>query len=113
MANEPLTLTIGVVYARPHDAWQRQVAVAAGATAADAIAASGFAQAFPGVDPWQNGVGIYGSIVPPTHPLQDGDRIEIYRSLAFDPMESRRRRAEHRARKLPATRPPRTPKARR
>jgi putative ubiquitin-RnfH superfamily antitoxin RatB of RatAB toxin-antitoxin module len=29
-------------------------------------------------------------------PLADGDRVEIYRGLSFDPMESRRRRAEHR-----------------
>ncbi|WP_195846919.1 RnfH family protein, partial [Bordetella pertussis] len=29
-------------------------------------------------------------------PLADGDRVEIYRGLSFDPKESRRRRAEHR-----------------
>ncbi|WP_195843344.1 RnfH family protein, partial [Bordetella pertussis] len=31
-------------------------------------------------------------------PLADGDRVEIYRGLSFDPKESRRRRAEGKAR---------------
>lgn len=107
----PASMTVSVYYARPHQAWRSDVHLPAGATAADAIAASGFAQAFPGVDPWQAGVGVYGRIVPPTQPLHDGDRVEIYRALVFDPMESRRRRAAHRARKSPGARPPRTPKA--
>jgi uncharacterized protein len=111
MASEAPAMTVWVVYARPHDAWQRQVFLPTGATAADAIAASGFGQAFPGIDAWGAGVGVFGRMVPPTHALRDGDRVEVYRALVFDPMESRRRRAEHRARKRPAARPPRTPKA--
>jgi putative ubiquitin-RnfH superfamily antitoxin RatB of RatAB toxin-antitoxin module len=106
-------MIVSLHYARPHDAWQRQVDLPAGATAGDAVAASGFAQVFPGVDPWQAGVGVFGRIVQPGQALHDGDRVEIYRPLAFDPMESRRRRAAHRARKSPTARPPRTPKARR
>jgi putative ubiquitin-RnfH superfamily antitoxin RatB of RatAB toxin-antitoxin module len=114
MANEAAPLVrVCVCYARPHQAWLRELALPAGATVSDAIGASGFAQAFPGLDPWQAGVGLFGRAVPATHVLHDGDRVEIYRPLAFDPMESRRRRATHRARALPAGRPARTPKARR
>ena len=46
--------------------------------------------------PWQAGVGVFGRAVRPDTALNDGDRLEIYRGLTFDPKESRRRRAEHR-----------------
>ncbi|AOB31096.1 electron transporter [Bordetella sp. H567] len=111
MGNETPAMTVWVVYARPHQAWRRQVDLPAGATVAQALAASGFTQAFPDVDPWQAGVGVFGRRVQPGHSLSGGDRVEIYRALVFDPMESRRRRAAHRARKSPGARPPRTPKA--
>ena len=54
------------------------------------------AQAFPVVQPWERGVGVFGRAVEAGTPLADGDRVEIYRGLSFDPKESRRRRAEHR-----------------
>jgi putative ubiquitin-RnfH superfamily antitoxin RatB of RatAB toxin-antitoxin module len=41
-------------------------------------------------------VGIFGRAAEPQARLADGDRVEIYRGLSFDPKESRRRRAEHR-----------------
>jgi putative ubiquitin-RnfH superfamily antitoxin RatB of RatAB toxin-antitoxin module len=104
-------LTVRVCHARTHQAWTATVTLAAGATVADAIAASGFTRDFPGVDPWKAGVGLYGHLTTPERTLEDGDRLEIYRPLTFDPMESRRRRAAHRARKRPTARPPRTPKA--
>lgn len=105
------TLSIVVCHARPHDAWESQVCLPAGACVADAIAASGYAAAFAGADPWASGVGVFGHAVQPGYLLRQGDRVEIYRALAFDPMESRRRRAAHRARKMPVARPQRTPKA--
>ncbi|ANN66869.1 RnfH family protein [Bordetella bronchialis] len=111
MGNDRQAVAVWVCHARPHDAWQRQVELPAGATAAEAIAASGFMQDFPGVDPWRAGVGVFGRVVQPGYTLHDGDRVEIYRPLAFDPMESRRRRAAHRARKSLSGKPPRTPKA--
>ncbi|ARP81500.1 RnfH family protein [Bordetella genomosp. 8] len=110
MGNES-TLTVWVCHARPHAAWQRELRLPAGATARDAIAASGFAEAFPAIDPWTAGVGVFGRAVQPAQPLRDGDRVEVYRPLVFDPMESRRRRAAHKARGGKAARPPRTPKA--
>jgi putative ubiquitin-RnfH superfamily antitoxin RatB of RatAB toxin-antitoxin module len=38
-------------------------------------------------------IGVYGRRCEADTPLCDGDRVEIYRPLNFDPMESRRRRA--------------------
>ena len=59
----------------------------AGATVAQAIDAA----RIPGVD--LDAVGIFGRRVPPATRLADGDRVEIYRPLALDPKEQRRRRA--------------------
>ncbi len=78
--------------------WQQSVQLPEYATVADAIDASSFAAQHPKVD-WQaGGVGILGQRVEPGAKLQDGDRVEIYRGLVFDPKESRRRRARHRQR---------------
>ncbi len=99
MANEPSAAgQIGVIvcYALPGHVWQRELRLPDGATVDDALAASGFAQAFPVVQPWESGVGIFGRAADPQARLSDGDRVEIYRGLTFDPKESRRRRAEHR-----------------
>jgi len=101
---EPADLRVSVVYAAPGVLWQRACRLKSGATVADALAASGFAAAFPAIDPWEQGVGVFGLTRPATFILRDGDRLEVYRPLTFDPMESRRRRAEHKARKAAASR---------
>jgi len=89
-------LRVEVCHARPEGAWRRVLTLPAGATVAQALAASGFAEAFPQVDAWRQGVGIYGKACEADTPLADGDRVEVYRPLTFDPKESRRRRVEHR-----------------
>lgn len=93
MAAEALRVT--VCHAWPQESWQQSLTLPPGATAGQAVEASGFASRFPGIDPWDAGVGIYGRRCRPDTVLQDGDRVEIYRPLDFDPMESRRRRAAH------------------
>lgn len=89
-------IAVSVCYALSAQVWLRELRLPAGATVADALHASGFAQAFPVVQPWERGVGVFGRAVEADTPLCDGDRVEIYRGLSFDPKESRRRRAEHR-----------------
>lgn len=99
MANEPseaALLNVSVCYALPGHVWLRELRLPDGATVADALAASGFAQAFPVVQPWERGVGVFGRAAEPQSRLAEGDRVEIYRGRSFDPKESRRRRAEHR-----------------
>jgi putative ubiquitin-RnfH superfamily antitoxin RatB of RatAB toxin-antitoxin module len=94
MASEPLH--VQVCYALGEVAWRRELSLPAGATAGQALEASGFAESFPGIDAWAQGVGVYGKRVAPETPLAEGDRVEIYRPLSFDPKESRRRRDAHR-----------------
>ncbi len=96
MGLEAAALRISVVHALPDRVWDRELSLPAGATVAQALAASGFAQDFASLDPWAGGVGLFGKACQPDTLLHDGDRIEIYRPLDFDPMESRRRRAAHR-----------------
>jgi len=92
----PGVLHVSVCYALPDRAWLREVAVPPGTTALDAIDASGFGAAWPGVDPLAHGLAVYGQPCAPDQVLRDGDRVDILRPLAFDPKESRRRRAAHR-----------------
>jgi len=79
-------MKIEVVDARAEGARVVSVELPAGATLRDAIAASGF-------NIENQPVGIFGKRVALDHPLADGDRVEIYRPLAMDPKEARRRRA--------------------
>lgn len=94
------SLTVSVVAAWPDSVWQVQLRLPPGATVADALAASGWRERWPDVDPWAHGVGIYGLLREPSFTLRDGDRVEVYRPLRYDPMESRRRRARHKAAKV-------------
>jgi putative ubiquitin-RnfH superfamily antitoxin RatB of RatAB toxin-antitoxin module len=59
---------------------------------------SDIAEQVEGLDVAQAAVGVFGRRVedPGSHTLSDGDRVEIYRPLRVDPMESRRRRAKAR-----------------
>jgi putative ubiquitin-RnfH superfamily antitoxin RatB of RatAB toxin-antitoxin module len=84
-------IRVCVVYADPAQQWRRELELEAGATVAQALAASGVTEALPGYRP--AGVGIFGRRVSLDAPLHDGDRIELYRPLRADPKESRRRRA--------------------
>lgn len=104
MVAETLRVTVSYAPADPltDSVWQRALALPAGATVAQALAASGWSADFPGQDPWRFGVGVYGRRVEASAVLSDHDRVEIYRALDFDPMESRRRRAAHKD-KAPGT----------
>jgi len=62
-------------------------------TVADALQHVVGTAEFDGVDLNDAAVGIYGRKVDRTQRLSEGDRVEIYRSLAIDPMTARRRRA--------------------
>lgn len=64
------------------------VTLPAGATLRDALVASGLP-----MDLKQPAFGIFGKRAGLDHPLAEGDRVEVYRPLALDPKEARRRRA--------------------
>lgn len=62
-----------------------------GATVVDAIEASGLYVTHPEIKTFA--VGIYSKKVTGDTVLKEGDRVEIYRPLALDPKEKRRRQA--------------------
>jgi len=82
-------MKVEVVHAQPQGAEVASVELPAGATVRDALAASGLA---PNLE--KQACGIFGKRVALEHPLAEGDRVEIYRALAIDPKEARRRRAK-------------------
>ena len=94
---EQVKHSVAVCYALPDVSFLVQLEVAAGTTIAQAIAASGVLARFPEIDLTRNQLGLFGKLKPADTVLGDGDRIEIYRPLQADPMESRRRRARHKA----------------
>ena len=74
-------------------AFEIDVRMSVGATVLDAIRASGALERFPRLDISTAGVGIWGRAASLTALLEPGDRVEIYRPLAIDPKEARRKRA--------------------
>lgn len=89
-------MRIEVVYARPEEQVLVELRLAAGATVADAVRASGLAERFPEIDPGAGPFGVFSQRCEPTRLLRAGDRVEIYRPLRVDPKEARRRRAHRR-----------------
>lgn len=93
-------MQVEVMYARPESIWRRSVSVPERATLREALDASGFFRDFPEfIDDAALAVGVFGRLCGMQQTLHAGDRVEVYRPLAYDPMESRRRRARHRQRK--------------
>lgn len=64
----------------------------AGATVADALAASGLLARHPGLAAAGQRMGVWGRPCGSDEPLRDGDRVELYRPLKVDPKEARRLR---------------------
>lgn len=87
---------VTVVYAEPDNVWQKALTVPAGTDVATVLKFSGFAQEFPAYPIEAPVVGIFGRRCQLDQTVSDADRIEVYRPLSYDPMESRRRRAAHR-----------------
>jgi putative ubiquitin-RnfH superfamily antitoxin RatB of RatAB toxin-antitoxin module len=85
------SLRVEVVYALAGETDAVTVRLPSGATVADALRASGLIEKHRGIADAR--IGIYGKVVAADTPLADGDRVEIYRPLALDPKEARRRRA--------------------
>jgi putative ubiquitin-RnfH superfamily antitoxin RatB of RatAB toxin-antitoxin module len=90
-------LKIQVCYALPEDSFIAELSLPEGATLAQAVRESGVLQRYPSIDLDTQKLGIFGKIKPPDTLLREGDRVEMYRPLQADPMETRRRRAKHRA----------------
>jgi len=90
-------LPIQICYAKPGTSILRELNLPLGATVRDAIEQSGILQMAPEIDLSVCRVGIYGKLKSQDTVLRRGDRVEIYRPLIADPKESRRKRAEKKA----------------
>ena len=96
---ERALIDIEVAYAEPREQVIVPLKVPAGIAAGEALRRSGVLERFPGIDPQNLSVGVFGVHVPLHAPLSQGDRLEIYRPLQVDPKQARRNRAARARRK--------------
>ena len=97
MANElsRSIIQVQVCYALADKVYLKDMSIPAASTIQNAIQTSGVLQHYPEIELAAARVGIFGKLKALDSLLQHGDRVEIYRPLQADPMESRRRRAAH------------------
>ena len=76
----------------PREVFEWQVTLPAGATARDAVLASGLPEACPGLELATLEVGVWGRKAGWGHVLRTRDRVELYRALRVDPKVARRER---------------------
>ena len=89
----PDEILVEVAYALPEEQVIISIKVPTIFNVQQAIEKSGIQKKFPSIDLSKNKVGIFGKKTKLDHPLNDRDRIEIYRPLILDPKEMRRKRA--------------------
>ncbi|KAI5914407.1 MAG: RnfH family protein [Proteobacteria bacterium] len=88
-------IRVEVVYALQHRAEVVQLQLDEGATARQAVEASGLLQKYPDIElDGRNKLGIFAKLAKPDTVLRDRDRIEIYRPLIADPKAVRKKRAD-------------------
>lgn len=87
------SIQVQVVYALPTRQDIVTIELPEGATAVQAVEASGLMQKYPDIDLARNKLGVFAKLVKPDQVLRDRDRVEIYRALIADPKEVRRQRA--------------------
>ncbi|MGI9221502.1 MAG: RnfH family protein [Woeseiaceae bacterium] len=87
------TISAELIFVTPDSQAFHELELPMRATVADAIALAGLADSFPDYSFTELPVGIWGRRVGLDQELQDGDRVEVYRELAVDPMRARRLRA--------------------
>ena len=86
-------ITIELLFAAEQSLWQQSLSLPAGSTVEEALTQSTLYQDHP--EAKGLAYGVFGELCAATTVLNEGDRLEVYRPLVFDPMESRRRRAKH------------------
>jgi uncharacterized protein len=78
-----------VVYARPDRQWVIELELEPGTTLGEAFERSGLRQACPELATGLPPMGVFHRPYPPDTPVEDGERIEIYRPLQIEPMAAR------------------------
>ncbi|MBB3228819.1 hypothetical protein FHW69_003464 [Luteibacter sp. Sphag1AF] len=88
------TLTIEVIYAGPEGQVVIPLTVPAGTTVGEAAELACKSGLPAGVSAQPDRLGVFSRRVDAARPVEQGDRVEIYRPLTIDPMDARRRRAK-------------------
>jgi len=91
-----MSIRVEVAYALPDRQESVTVDVPEGTSMLSAVKASSICERFPGLDPDNTDMGIFGKAIkqPDQHKVQVGDRIELYRPLMIDPKQARLNRAK-------------------
>ena len=92
-SSDPGGLAIEVVFALRARQELISLTVDPGTTVEMAIQQSAIGDLFPEEDLSSYQAGIWGKPVGRDHPLEDGDRLELYRPLLMDPRKARRKLA--------------------
>ncbi len=87
-------LNVEVVYAAPDRVLSVRLAVPPGTSILQTVELSGLVALEPGALSPER-IGVFGRLQAPDTPVQDGDRVEIYRLLLVDPKTRRRQRARN------------------
>ena len=91
---DPKLLEVEVIYALPDEQHQVTLQVAPGTTVREVLMQATTQSEFPELDVTSCPVGVFGREVESGFVVAAGDRVEVYRPLAMDPREARRRAAE-------------------
>ncbi len=86
-------MNIEIVFALPGRQQLISLTVDPGTTVEMAISLSAIADKFPDEDISNYQAGIWGKTVNRDHPVQHGDRLELYRPLLMNPRDARRKLA--------------------
>ncbi len=95
------TIEVEVVYALPQRAHAGRFRLPARSRIADVLRLAAEAPEFAGLDLAGCGIGVFGLAATADQPLNDGDRVELYRPLAVDPKKARRARARESGKRPP------------
>lgn len=85
-------IQVGIAYATSIQQVWYYVDMPEGATAIEAIKASGILNQFPEINLDAQKIGIFGNIIEPNYLIEEGDRVEIYRPITIDPEKLERRK---------------------
>ncbi len=84
-------MNIGVAYDNGKKQVWLKLEITDGSTVKEVIEKSGLLKTFPDIDLEKQKVGVFGKLAKLDTVVQDGNRIEIYRSITADPETVERR----------------------
>ncbi|MEO5378369.1 MAG: RnfH family protein [Magnetococcus sp. DMHC-6] len=99
-------MKVSVAYAEPEKQMLLEFEMEAGSTVLQAIERSGILKKFSQIDLSSNKVGIFGKVVSLDLPLNDDDRVEIYRPALGKPPKKSRSQDEENTSEAPAGKSP-------